>query len=168
VPNSEAARGREAGIVKVILGAGGTSIAEFGGPPVTKGLCSFRDEQTDAGMTSALTLRLRLACLGRAEQRLRAQEVGKFPAEGIDTVFKALFEHVADHDHPALRPLTHAAKIRVSELSLGAIANHQRVEQSLHGVATDGMAPRQSSTIASPSGVSSCIAIGSSSTIASR
>jgi hypothetical protein len=46
VPNSEAARRREAGIVKVLLDAGGTSIAEFGGPPVAKGLCSSRDEQT--------------------------------------------------------------------------------------------------------------------------
>jgi len=74
---------------------------------------------------------------------LAAQEGGKFTAECIDAVFKALIEHVANHDHSALRPLTHASKIRVSEMSLGAIAEHQRVEQGLHGVAADGMALRQ-------------------------
>ena len=68
---------------------------------------------------------------------MTAQEVGKFAAECTDTVLKGLIEHVADHDHSALRPLW------VSELSLSAIAEHQRAEQGQHGIAADGMVSRQ-------------------------
>jgi hypothetical protein len=73
--------------------------------------------KTDPGAAAALTARLRMARIGLVERRLTAQEVGDFAAERVDAVFEALIEHVANHDHAALRPLTHASGIRVIERS---------------------------------------------------
>jgi hypothetical protein len=67
-----------------------------------------------------------MACIGPIERRLTAQEVGDLAAERIDAVFEALIEHVADHDHAALRPLTYASEIRVIELGLPAVAERAR------------------------------------------
>ncbi|MFZ2109921.1 MAG: hypothetical protein WAV18_31870 [Roseiarcus sp.] len=57
-----------------------------------------------------------------------AREAREFVAEFIDAMFQSLIEHVADHDHAASRPLSHAAEIRMIELRLGSIAERERVE----------------------------------------
>ncbi|TPV99596.1 MAG: hypothetical protein USCAAHI_00967 [Beijerinckiaceae bacterium] len=74
---------------------------------------------------------------------MAAHEVGDLAAERVDAVFEALIEHVADHDHAALRPLTHAAEIRVIELGLRAVATLKCAEQGRYGIAADPMAPCQ-------------------------
>ena len=84
-----------------------------------------------------------MACIGLVERRLTAQEVGDLAAERIDAVFEALIEHVANHDHAALRPLTHASEIRVIELGLRSVAELECAEQGRHGIAADPMATRQ-------------------------
>jgi len=67
LPDCEAARDRKAGILQVILRAGRGGAAEFGWPPVNRGLAGSRDEQIDAGVTAALTLRFRMACIWLVE-----------------------------------------------------------------------------------------------------
>jgi len=74
---------------------------------------------------------------------LTAQEAGDLAAERVNVVLEALIEHVADHDHAALRPLTHAAEIRVIELGLRAVAEFECIKQGRYGIAGDPMAPRQ-------------------------
>jgi hypothetical protein len=54
-----------------------------------------------------------------------------------------LIEHVANHEHAALRPLTHASEIRVIELSLRSVAELECAEQGRHGIAADPIATRQ-------------------------
>ncbi|MGB8901093.1 MAG: hypothetical protein WCC90_18450 [Methylocella sp.] len=58
-------------------------------------------------------------------------------------MFEALIEHVANHDHATLRPLTHASEIRVIELGLRSVAELECAEQGRHGIAADPMATRQ-------------------------
>ena len=84
-----------------------------------------------------------MACIGLVERRLTAQEVGDLAAERVDAVFEALIEHVANHDHATLRPLTHASEIRVIELGLRSVAELECAEQGRHGIAADPMATRQ-------------------------
>src|ERR1700730_13892513 len=84
-----------------------------------------------------------MACIGLVEGRLAAHEVGDLAAERVNAVFEALIEHVADHDHAALRPLTHAAEIRVIELGLRAVAALKCAEQGRYGIAADPIAQRQ-------------------------
>src|ERR1700742_82003 len=45
-----------------------------------------------------------------------------------------MIEHVADHDHSALRPLPHTAKIGVAELRLASISLCERAEYGDRGV----------------------------------
>jgi hypothetical protein len=59
---------------------------------------------------------------------LAPQEVGKFVAERIDAMLQALIEHVANHDHSALRPLSHAAELWMIELRLTPISLRERAE----------------------------------------
>ncbi len=68
------------------------------------------------------------------------QEVGKFVAERIDAMLQALIEHVANHDHSALRPLAHAAELWMIELRLAPISLRERAEQRKRHVKADPMA----------------------------
>ena len=54
-----------------------------------------------------------------------------------------MIEHVADHDHSALRPLSHPAEIGVIELRLAPLSFGQRAEQGDRGVEADAMALRR-------------------------
>jgi len=63
-----------------------------------------------------------------------------------------LIEHVANHDHSTLRPLPHAAEIRVIELGLRAIAEFECAKQGRHGIAATPWRRAKSSTILRPSG----------------
>ena len=56
-------------------------------------------------------------------------------------MLQALIEHVANHDHSALRPLSHAAKIGMAELRLGSVALNERTEHGDHGFDAYRMAP---------------------------
>jgi len=53
-----------------------------------------------------LTLRLKGPRIC-AQRWLTAKEAREFATEHVDTVFQTLIEHVANHDHSALRPLSH-------------------------------------------------------------
>jgi hypothetical protein len=48
-----------------------------------------------------------------------------------------MVEHVAYHDHAALRPLTHAAELRMLELRHGTVTSHQGAKQRQNSVRTD-------------------------------
>jgi hypothetical protein len=84
-----------------------------------------------------------MARIGLVEGRLTAQEFGDLAAERVDAVFEALIEHVANHDHAAPRPLTHASEIKVIELGLRSVAEIECADQGRHGIAADPMATRQ-------------------------
>jgi hypothetical protein len=60
---------------------------------------------------------------------LATEETGKILAERIDAVFKPLIGHVANHDHSALGPLSHTAKVEVIELCLPSVPSRERAEQ---------------------------------------
>src|SRR5579872_6231511 len=94
------ARAGKEGVAQVVLRASRVGLAEFGGPPLAGGVRSG-DEQA---RLAAAALRLRL----RGERGLAIEEAGEVVAERIDAEFEALVEHVADHDHAAVRPLSHA------------------------------------------------------------
>jgi hypothetical protein len=68
--------------------------------------------------------------------------VSKIVAKRIDPMLQIMIEHVADHDHSALRPLSHAAEIGMVELSLGSIALYERAEHRDRRVETHFVAPR--------------------------
>src|ERR1700684_3227649 len=55
-------------------------------------------------------------------------------------MLQALIEHVANHDHSALRPLSHAAELWMIELRLAPISLRQRAEQRKRHVKADPMA----------------------------
>jgi hypothetical protein len=55
-------------------------------------------------------------------------------------MLQALIEHVANHDHSALRPLSHTAKIGMIELRLAPISLDKRAKQTERRVSADGMA----------------------------
>ncbi len=57
------------------------------------------------------------------------EQSGQFVAERVDPGLEAVIEHVADHDHAALRPLPHAAELGVVELSLTAVSLGERGEK---------------------------------------
>ena len=71
---------------------------------------------------------------------MAAQQAGKFVAERIDAILQALIEHVTNHDHSALRPLSQATEIRVIELRLSPISLRERAEQGDRCVKADPMA----------------------------
>ena len=71
-----------------------------------------------------------------------ALETGELVAERIDAILQALIEHVANHDHSALRPLSHAAEIGMIELCLVSISSCERPEQSESCLKADSMSPR--------------------------
>jgi hypothetical protein len=48
-----------------------------------------------------------------------------------------MVEHVAHHDHPALRPLAHPAEVRMVELRHGTVTYHQRAKEGQSSVCTD-------------------------------
>src|ERR1700733_3863487 len=116
--NRNAARRREICVSHFVLRPDRRGLAQFRRPPTARRTRS-RGEQTDA------ILALRLAGMDRG---LLLHEAGEFVAESIDAMFQPLIEHVADHDHAAARPLSHAAEIRMIELRLGSIAERERVE----------------------------------------
>jgi hypothetical protein len=122
--DGKAARSWEKGVPQVILGAGGSGTAELRGPPLA-GRRRARNEQADP--TGALGLRLSLS--DGAERWLVMQEAGKLAAKGVDAMLQTLVEHVADHDHSALRPLSHSAEIGMVELRLASIACSERAQQ---------------------------------------
>ena len=80
------------------------------------------------------------------------QKSGKLVAERVDSSFEAVVEHVADHDHSALRPLPHAAEIGMIELRLASIPFGKRAEQGDRGVEADSMAFRRLADHAKPFG----------------
>jgi hypothetical protein len=67
---------------------------------------------------------------------LAPQEASKCIAERVDAIFQVLIEHVANHDHSALRPLSHAAELGVIELRLAPISLRERAEQGERHVKT--------------------------------
>ena len=71
---------------------------------------------------------------------MNAQDAGEFIAERIDVILEALIEHVANHDHSALRPLSHPPEIGVIELSLAPIPSRERIKQDERSVQADPMA----------------------------
>jgi hypothetical protein len=71
---------------------------------------------------------------------LPIEEAGQLVAERIDASFQARIEHVADHDHAALRPLSHPAEIGMVELRLATIAPSEGAKQRLHRLDADPMA----------------------------
>ena len=73
----------------------------------------------------------------RGERGIVAQQVGQLVAERVDPILEPFVEHVADHDHAALRPLAHAAEVGVAELSLSALAGGERQHQRRNGVRAD-------------------------------
>jgi hypothetical protein len=48
-----------------------------------------------------------------------------------------MVEHVAHHDHAALRPLAHPAELRMVELCHGTVTCHQGTKQSQNSACTD-------------------------------
>ena len=64
----------------------------------------------------------------RAAGSAAVQEASKFVAERIDAMLQALIEHVANHDHAALRPLAHPAEIWMIELRVAPISVRERAE----------------------------------------
>src|SRR5271169_2261194 len=120
--NRDAAGRREKRVSHFVLRPDRRGLAQFRGPPTARRTRSL-GEQTDPARA------LRLPPSGVAVDRaLVAHEAGEFVAEFIDAMFQSLIEHVADHDHAASRPLSHAAEIRMIELRLGSIAERERVE----------------------------------------
>jgi DNA-binding transcriptional LysR family regulator len=71
---------------------------------------------------------------------LNAQDAGDFIAERIDVILEALIEHVANHDHSTLRPLSHPPEIGVIELSLAPIPSRERIKQDERSVQADASA----------------------------
>lgn len=57
------------------------------------------------------------------------QQRGDIRAKIINPGLQPVVEHIAHHGHATLRPLPHATEVRVVELSLIAIASHQRHQQ---------------------------------------
>jgi hypothetical protein len=53
-----------------------------------------------------------------------------------------MIEHVAYHDHAALRPLPHAAEIGMVELDLRSIALSKRADQRRNSIKANTIAPR--------------------------
>src|SRR5271163_4331963 len=130
------ARTRKERVSQIILGSSRGRIAELHRPPWA-GRARPGHEQADAA--AALHLRLRLPG-GETERRLTIEEAGQLAAERVDASFQALIEHVADHDHAASRPLSHAAEIGIVKLRLASIAPRQRVKQGGHGLDADPVA----------------------------
>ena len=50
-----------------------------------------------------------------------------------------VIEHVADHDHAALRPLPHTAELGMIELRLTTAASRERRQQLSDGIAADAV-----------------------------
>src|SRR5208283_3764688 len=119
-------------VSQIILRAGGRRIAEIRGPPSIGGGARSCHEQTHAA-ASALALRLRRPGSG-GEEGLAAKQRRQFVTERVNTKFQALIEHVANHDHAALRPLSHPAEIGVIELRLGSVALDERTNHADYGL----------------------------------
>ena len=79
---------------------------------------------------------------GRGEEADGAKQPCELGAEGVHPRLQRVVEHVADHDHAALRPLAHAAEVGVVELRLASSAGDQRREQLYDGALADAVALR--------------------------
>ncbi len=68
------------------------------------------------------------------------QEAGQIGTQRVHAALQAVVEHIADHDHPALRPLAHAAEFRMAELRHPAAAGAERRKQRLGRACANAMA----------------------------
>ena len=149
VLDREAALLREKGVSHVVLGAGGGRSAEVRRPPSAGGAGARR--RTGSRRSGSATASLWRRAAGSSEGRrvrCRARRHG----------FQALIEHVADHDHSAVGPLSHAAEIGMIELRLTAAAVAERADQATAASRLTPWRLAASATSRRPSGVSVCMA----------
>jgi hypothetical protein len=71
-------------------------------------------------------------------------------AKAVDAMFEALIEHISNHDHPALRPLTHAAELGMMKLGLPAVPRYERGEHRERRVEADPVSLRDFGNDAKP------------------
>ena len=131
------ARARKVCVSEIVLRAGRGGTAQFRRPP-SAGRDGASDKQADPA--GALALRLKSPSFD-ARRRLAHDEAGKVVAERVDASLEAGIEHVADHDHSTLRPLSHAAELGMIELRLAPLSLRQRAEKRHSRADADAMTP---------------------------
>jgi hypothetical protein len=86
---------------------------------------------------------LALAAHRLRRQRLARQQADEFGAQPVYPRLQRIVEHVADHRHATLRPLSHAAELGVVELRLAPTAGDDGHQHGGHRLGAEAVALRQ-------------------------